>query len=196
MKNFLIILKDFDFYMNKFLALDLFKNISPLFNPYIAFVPSNGRVVAFAIDEVSLTKQTVAVPMFRVYYQSTTSTLVCIDDFYSAVNSDYEEANHAIVNGCVTINTTGIGYVSNSSLLTAAPNPFKNTITVNCPTFNGKQVVINLINPLGQIVQTKSVEHFNSRDNQLETNNLPEGVYFLEVKNENITLSTRIIKVK
>jgi hypothetical protein len=86
--------------------------------------------------------------------------------------------------------------VSNSSLLTAAPNPFKNTINVNCPTFNGQKVMINIVNPLGQIIQTKTVEHFNSRDYQLETNNLPEGVYFLEVKNENITLSTRIIKVK
>ena len=178
------------------LIIDSIKNISPLFNPYIAFVPSNGRVVALAIDEASLTKQTVAVPMFRVYYQSTTSSLVCIDDFYSAVNSDYEEANHAIVNGCVTINTTGIGYVSNSSLLTAAPNPFKNTINVNCPTFNGQKVMINIVNPLGQIIQTKTVEHFNSRDYQLETGNLPEGVYFLEVKNDNITLSTRIIKVE
>ena len=69
------------------------------------------------------------------------------------------------------------------------PNPFSSTCEIKLPNKN-EQWFVNLVNPYGQILKT-----FRNVADQLviDRDNLAEGIYFLQFKNDKHSLNTKII---
>ena len=74
------------------------------------------------------------------------------------------------------------------SPFTIYPNPAENEFIISSP--NALQATIILQNTMGQTLQTKKI---NGTSQSIETGNLPNGIYFLQIKNENTHYTHKII---
>jgi len=74
------------------------------------------------------------------------------------------------------------------SPFTIYPNPAENEFIISSP--NALQATIILQNTMGQTLQTKKI---NGTSQSIETGNLPNGIYFLQIKNENTYYTHKII---
>jgi PKD repeat protein len=69
------------------------------------------------------------------------------------------------------------------------PNPGKNNIQIELN--NQHPAIVNLINILGQTVISKTIE--NNDNNSIATDDLPRGVYIIEIKQNGKKLTDRLI---
>jgi subtilisin-like proprotein convertase family protein len=84
-------------------------------------------------------------------------------------------------------NPTGIHTLSdNTTAVNSYPNPFQNEIHLSFVLAQPEDVEIELLNPLGQVVQPVQHEHHNGGGTQVFTfqadENLPAGIYLLRIK--------------
>ncbi len=74
------------------------------------------------------------------------------------------------------------------------PNPAKDRFFVNAEAMGGGSIQISLVNNVGQVVYT--AEHDNAAAAEINTANLSNGVYILNVTSEDKTVTERISIVK
>jgi serine protease len=89
---------------------------------------------------------------------------------------------------------TAVSQEQNEPQLTAFPNPFGDYIQVNLPPNAQQNAAIHIYNTIGQLVLSQ-----NLADNQpiqsIQTDNLPQGTYFLRVRNaEGKQWTTKLVK--
>lgn len=81
--------------------------------------------------------------------------------------------------------TTGISSINKNDELKIYPNPAKNTIAIRIPD-DLKNYKINLLNTLGQtLLQTKS--------NVIDVNNIPNGIYLVNVQSDKSSINKKVI---
>ncbi|MFC2138130.1 T9SS type A sorting domain-containing protein [Bacteroidota bacterium] len=73
------------------------------------------------------------------------------------------------------------------------PNPAKNSIYIELKNLNTKYVNITLYSSLGKIIYQHKYYVFNKIELLSEINNLVPGLYFIQIENDNISLSEKII---
>jgi hypothetical protein len=103
-------------------------------------------------------------------------------------------------NGCegtdaiaVSVLTSINDFGANSSIL-IAPNPAKDKVKVALNNFANDSYTISLINNLGQMVRTSTLEVQSSNAEQtLDLTNVERGVYYVEIRSKNGVSHNRII---
>lgn len=95
--------------------------------------------------------------------------------------SDFGSESSQMFLGDVALGTNEFSYDTD---LTIYPNPVTGAGVVSFVLFNDENVEINMLNQLGQKVKTYSNGMLNAGTHKVafETNDLPEGFYFMEVK--------------
>ncbi len=91
------------------------------------------------------------------------------------------------VNGCVgeksfgvnIVDVENVAFLSEVSLI---PNPTRNTSTLEVAFTNPVDVEVQMLNPLGQILLTRSVQQTSSEQFDLDLSQYPIGMYFVIVK--------------
>ncbi len=91
--------------------------------------------------------------------------------------------------------TSGINNNIIDNTLNIYPNPAKEFINIAFESDQVRSSIINLYNALGEIMQTTILQNNTSGSQKLklETNNLPAGLYVVEIKTGNYTCSRKIM---
>lgn len=87
-------------------------------------------------------------------------------------------------------NTTLSNIDNTLSLLTVYPNPVVNELSINLPS-NIKEAQINIVDVTGRTVITNKV---TKSSDKINVSNLAKGVYIVEIKTTNGTVTKKIIK--
>jgi len=73
------------------------------------------------------------------------------------------------------------------------PNPAASIITIRAEAFNGN-VFVQFFNSTGQLVQSQTWQAQGTLLEQVDLSDLPQGVYFYKIKNEETVLSGKVVK--
>jgi phosphatidylserine/phosphatidylglycerophosphate/cardiolipin synthase-like enzyme len=88
--------------------------------------------------------------------------------------------------------TTGINLISSNELVfNVFPNPFKNSFTVNLKS-SGNGLKVKVVNVIGQIV--KEVEVSGTDELQIDLQNQPSGLYYIQVTRADKIYVQKLIK--
>ena len=94
-------------------------------------------------------------------------------------------------------NESGVGIekIAGQNNMTIFPNPATDFITVTFISQTEKSVEIELFDVTGKVINKVSTENYNRGDNTIEinTSNLPSGIYFIKKISENSSESKRFI---
>ncbi len=106
----------------------------------------------------------------------------------------------ANANGCrgnatsiVTVNTcVGILEIENPNALSVYPNPISSELNISINAKSFENITMQIVNVLGEVILTKAIVTINS---QINTTKLPEGVYFVNIiDNNKIVKTQKVIK--
>ena len=163
------------------------------FNPRIEFNATTGHVVILDTAETLIGKQLVATDVFRVYYSTLTSSVICVASIQEAVNGDYERTLHQIFNGCFTV--TGINVSYNSPLIKVIPNPSTGIFTVNAESLQGMEVIMNITDAMGREVFVAENAFVKSHQVVVDLFSQPKGVYLVRIRTKGQLFTHRIVKM-
>ena len=77
------------------------------------------------------------------------------------------------------------------------PNPATDVLTINVDNVIGDELNIELSNIAGQIVVTRKIAEFNGTAKEdIDVNELTEGVYFVKVYTNEATTTVRVVVQK
>ncbi len=82
---------------------------------------------------------------------------------------------------------TGISEISSINSISVYPNPFFSTTTLKSENVL-KDATLVIYNSLG--LQVKEIKNINGQTITLQRDNLPKGLYFICLMQDNITLTT------
>ncbi len=78
--------------------------------------------------------------------------------------------------------------------ITLAPNPANDKVTVNVKTDNTDTIFVNLVDVNGKVISTISGNNKNNQSGFVfKTGDLPAGVYFIVISNQNNKLTKKLI---
>jgi len=97
-----------------------------------------------------------------------------------------------LASGLVSINETPL----NASDLNAFPNPNSGIINVEFTGAKSQTANVDLINPMGQIIETKNI-NVNEGNNQLnfDITDYPAGIYMVRLQNEASSYFAKVVKL-
>jgi len=93
----------------------------------------------------------------------------------------------------VLCNTTGLPESENTNLM-IKPNPFTNTLSINFDVKGSKEILINVVNVLGQAVYTEKVINPETNSILLDLAFLESGVYWIEIDADGSRNVQKIVK--
>ncbi len=96
--------------------------------------------------------------------------------------------------------TLSIGDIALSGLndiVDIYPNPATNTINVEYTTFNSGKILITFVNAYGEEIFKQELSCFNETNKYtIDSSELPTGVYFINLKGGNRTITRKVVVVK
>ncbi len=109
---------------------------------------------------------------------------------YRLKQVDFDGKSTYSKNACVTVETEK---VSNAAIVT--PNPFKGTLSINYLSNASGSVTVQLIDMLGKVhLQTTELVQNGENVVNINTESLPEGIYFARIDNGVNAQTIRVIK--
>jgi len=191
-----------------------FNNISQLdfFSPYQSLFlynlnAHNSNIIVDA-SILGTDNQSGSGELFQVEFltKSDGSTEIIIDSV-ALRNSENNSIESTSVNGNITItpvtNITERENLNYKVELANYPNPFNNSTVIYFRTNNNSPIDLVIFNLLGQQVYIKSILTVNSGEHQFVWNGknnfgeeLSSGIYLLNVNQESVTASKKIIMLK
>lgn len=115
--------------------------------------------------------------------------------FYNQNGTPSSSALHTAISNAITASTTGIIETNNVSFgLTVFPNPAVNSAKVNYTLTASTEVSINVINVLGQIVNTVSLgkQSAGKQEYQVNLESLYSGIYFIKINTGEATETVKL----
>ena len=173
------------------LQIDSVVSIYSGFDPLFQWNASTGRIIFVDTTEVSLTKQIVPVNFLRVYYSTLTSSTICIAQFNASVNSDYEETNKVIYNGCISV--TGNSHLYKSGILSIVPNPSQGIFRLKSNSLQGQMSQLSVVDVMGKVVMQEREISLGADGMELDLSHLPSGMYLVNFKSEGIHVIERLV---
>jgi hypothetical protein len=160
----------------------------------------NGKIVGIARDENSLFKQFAPLNFLRVYFDTLTDSMICIEEIKVIVNSNYEEVSPVIGGTCfhvakaAPVDTTNIGISEVEALqITVVPNPSNGVFEIYHANKSLYGADIRVYNSVGQVVY--NVQSFNGLSNsfKLDLQGAADGMYLLQISQANRVSTKRLM---
>jgi len=127
------------------------------------------------------------------YYTSYQDTGLTVNTEYAYTISAYDAAGNESAQSASVSATTTTDITSNTiKQLSIYPNPLTNTAVIEFDNPNNVAYTLNIINTNGQIVKT--IQNITDNNITISKNNLSNGVYFVELKGDNIYRNKLIIE--
>lgn len=95
----------------------------------------------------------------------------------------------AIITELVDCNTptVSVNEYTNHNDIKLYPNPAQNYFTISDDANQLENTKMEVLNSLGQLVLTKTIDS----DERIDISNLPDGIYFIQLKSRNINFSSQ-----
>lgn len=91
--------------------------------------------------------------------------------------------------------TTGIaGTTANAMKVKLAPNPASNDVTIYYEGATGKTLHVTIVNMAGTVVAKAKQATYNAGSMEVSLNDVPAGVYIVNIRDENRVYSEKLIK--
>lgn len=91
--------------------------------------------------------------------------------------------------------TTGIaGTTANAMKVKLAPNPASNDVTIYYEGATGKTLHVTIVNMAGTVVAKAKQATYNAGSVEVSLNDIPAGVYIVNIRDENRVYSEKLIK--
>ena len=169
------------------LRVDSARNIAlGNYDPQVSSSP-DGRIVVFSSNENSLFRQIAPLHFVRVYFDTLTDTLICLEQIRVALNDNYEEVATGISGNCILVlpsDTAGtVGINSKESLsMKVFPNPAIDMFDVYLQGGNLRNASFVLRDIQGRTVFKREEGDNLSNHCRIETPGLSPGLYMLSVE--------------
>jgi len=120
---------------------------------------------------------------------------------YPLLELDYDISGEQKILTNVTyaqLSTTSIKEIQNNLILEVNPNPANNVIDIKFDLFSNNNTLITITDILGRIVGSIDKEKINDGINDIKypITNFPEGIYFIQLKNENLNSTKKIVIIR
>ena len=99
-------------------------------------------------------------------------------------NKDLKDSINIVVKNCIT----DVNSVSVANEVSISPNPAHDILRLKT---DGSQYRISIINIEGKVIQNSNIQSTNV---EMAIENLPNGIYILQIKNENYFKALKFIK--
>jgi hypothetical protein len=111
----------------------------------------------------------------------------------AACNPAYKTGNmiNSTLSNFINSNFAGIDEPTENSLFAVYPNPASNGFNIQTNELSGNNYSLQIINLLGEVVYSKN--KINQQTQYIETNNLVDGLYFIQIKTDKSISSKKII---
>ena len=112
------------------LVIDSIENLAPNFHPNLKFNPLTNEIIGLSADSSAINKSVSKKPFLRIYYSTSTASMICLDTIRAIVNAKYQKSNGIFGTPlCVPFITTGIEQPNTFAFqATASPNPSKGQV--------------------------------------------------------------------
>jgi hypothetical protein len=184
-----------------------------------ADTPNSGNMNYGNIEDGSLAEQSTATSTLHTsstpYYETdnctTTSPGVLFQDFmdysddkdYACMTPNQDTRMQSAVatyltsvagNAATECSLSGINEIKLNNEITIYPNPTNSQFTVDFSTYLQPDVVINVYNIVGKLVQSVSSRDINKMD--IDMSNQDSGVYFVAIKTSSGTITKKLSLIK
>jgi hypothetical protein len=113
----------------------------------------------------------------------------CDFDLSSSTNSSTSNGNSDLYLAKYTNNSTSLYFENKINSCAVFPNPFSNNITIK---HDNSANSISFYDQLGKLVLKTTM----SKDGEIDTSNLPEGFYTIEIKTNETIVKDKVVKIK
>ncbi len=138
---------------------------------------SGSKVVGISFQDSLIGKNLNPAPMVRIFWFSTTSSQICIDNITAVVNEFYERTETVIAGDCVA--STGVTELNSGVIMGAFPNPFSTSTTIEVENRFNRNISMNVVDPTGKIVS--DMGQVTQRRTTFNRAALAAGLYFVQV---------------
>lgn len=108
-------------------------------------------------------------------------------------SSNLYQAYYCIDDVSVTSVITALNNLTTVNRFNIYPNPTVGHLFINLELRKRSEVTIQVINIVGEVVLSKNLGNVKSKTLELDLENIPNGVYLVQVKNDNETLSKKVV---
>lgn len=161
----------------------------PLYNTHLKFNANNGIVQALSYNELTVKKSNEYKPLVRLYYTSTTSSQICINQIQAIVNEKYERVT-GLKGVCKTI--TGINYQSNPYQVSVQPNPFKIGTWILFENIKSEDLRLEIVDIQGKKI--KDIGVVTGNQYYLDGTNFAKGIYFYRLTGTKTQIGKLVIE--
>lgn len=108
------------------------------------------------------------------------------------IGGDFTNYNGISIKGIARLNNTvlSINEIPLEDKFVVYPNPFENTLNVSFTKPQQMETTFELYTLTGQLIETEALIQYKP----INTQNLPSGIYFLNIAQGNNTLTTELVK--
>ncbi|MBL4649461.1 MAG: T9SS type A sorting domain-containing protein, partial [Aureispira sp.] len=107
-------------------------------------------------------------------------------------NSLYQ-AYYCIDDVSVTSVITSLNDLTTVNRFNIYPNPTAGHIFIDLELMKRSEITIQVINVVGEVILSKNLGKVKSKTLEFDLENIPNGVYLVQVKNDNETLSKKVV---
>jgi len=117
--------------------------------------------------------------------------------FTATINGNYaveiSENGCTSTSDCIAVNNVGVSenVLTGIDLAQIYPNPTTNNVSIKNLDVNNTNYTVNIYNLIGELVLTEQIKNTTA---QLNTTHLQNGVYLVEIQNQNSKQTLRLVK--
>lgn len=183
----------YEFNMSGITIANVYNLLPPLDYPVINdYVTGGTKVIGISYVDSTIDKYTSFTPMCRIYFNSITDTIICIDEIVHIVNNNYE-ATLTNVPACINTNSIGMDEIFANNNLIIYPNPNNGLFTIEITDFANENGWINVNDVTGKTIATYEVKNTSNGKMNLDLQTLSKGVYFVNYVSNGKNVVQRVI---
>lgn len=119
------------------------------------------------------------------------------DSIFSKVNTNFNSSRSNVANTMAIVppDTTGVYQVyANNLNINIYPNPNNGKFTIETISQSRENINIQVFNTIGKLVYSENnVEVIGRMNKEINLNDMPRGIYFVRLINENVNIVRRIV---
>ena len=173
-------------------------NVESLINPseYSAqpdFVIGGEKVISISYQDSTMLKYYEPTPLCRIHYYELTDNEICIDQIVDVVSGAFEQTATVIGGDCFQFDPTGMLNFDKSNFFDLVPNPSSTSVSIDLSMSKAIDASIRILNAQGQLVYTQQVNDAEKQHISVNTSNLADGIYLVNVLTEKGLITKKLV---
>ena len=157
------------------------------------FLIGGNKVIGISYQDSMIRKYYEPTPLCRISYYELTDTVICIDKIVEIVTAQVEQSAKQITGTCWEFDPTGMKNFDKSNYFALVPNPASTELNIDIHMSSATNIRINIMNAQGQYVKSQDVKNASSQRITLNTSDLANGIYLVNLVSEKGMITKKLI---